>query len=233
MDAASKTNTARDRDDTALIEACERLVRDGRAVCYDTMRQLTGKSYGSIKIRIARLRRDRRFPFDVRRASIYGATMRWEQLARIAAKMHEDGEPISCAALVAKTGWEDHGIYSHIRLARLHGAFPWDIIPADRGKAAKEGLQRQKQKDSEDIEELKAAIESRKKAELARCYAEMGAIDGTNECDDPPHGTPPRSNRDHTAWNRMKFSDRNVEHGPDLYCRTVHRIRTEPRRASY
>lgn len=151
---------------------------------------------------------------------------RWETLVEIAEHLASEGEPITYPVLSEITGWYTATLMSYVKTARRRGRWPWIMGAARLNPEAREaiaiGSRERARRPAESDADLRAEIEGRKRAELARCYAEMGAIDGRDEIDDPPNGIPPRSNRDHAAWSRMKFPG-NIGSN---YQRTAHKARS-------
>jgi hypothetical protein len=123
------------------------------------------------------------------------------------------GERVDRDSLSAEMGMRPKATYNAVLRAKLDPRWRWKMprraMPVIAPEARAERNRRIVEARRE-VHPYRATAEE--EAEIAAAKAEVlaeiraGMIDGTMEQDETPHGVPPRSNKDHAAWNRMTFT---------------------------
>lgn len=136
------------------------------------------------------------------------------------------GERVDYSSLSAEMGMRRGSTCTAVSRAKDDPRWRWEIFRRNPPELTPEARAERNRRIGESVRESHhyrataddlAAIEAAKAEVQAEARERM--IDGTKEVDDPPHGVPPRSNKDHAAWSRMQFRD--LHHG--LYEPRVHR----------
>lgn len=151
-----------------------------------------------------------------------------EMILDVAGQYEHLARHLSVGVLAKEVGMPYIDTYEALRRLRRHNKWPWTgdrlsiiayrtsavaIVPEKPPAVValvirpvlseREAAELAAEKGAQEVERARVSLESQRQ----RCLhlIEMGAIDATHEVDQQPHGIPPRSNKDHAAWNKLRF----------------------------
>lgn len=113
---------------------------------------------------------------------------RWEMTLAAAWRLEARGEPITHRTLAAETGYSADQVRHHIPFARTRGLWLWELAGQQQRAAtnARISAANSGRPKPESDAAFKANVERRKRAELVRCYAEMGCLERPAPPNPPP-----------------------------------------------